>query len=251
MRRKAIAILFTAAFLCTGLAQSQNAAKRLAFDVVSVKPDNIDQLTFDYVPRRSGDRIIMHNTQLRMVIAYAYNIPNSSWQVVGTLHLPLDWIWYDIEAIASGSPSDDQIRVMFQTLLKERFKLKVHRETRLLNGYDLVVARGGSKLKPAVPGNEMSVEGRVIEPGTGLVAWANDGAHLVGNGASMEQLVFTLSGRLRGPVTDRTGLTGRFDYNVAFARDDRPSDVNSPPELGVRRDNRSRDGAGAGHSQRS
>jgi uncharacterized protein (TIGR03435 family) len=77
----------------------------------------------------------------------------------------------------------------------------------------------------------MIVEGKVVEPGTGKVAWASDGAHLVGNGASMEQLVFTLSGRMRGPVTDRTGLTGRFDYNVVFARDDKPSDVNGPPEL--------------------
>src|SRR6185312_13127664 len=100
----------------------QHERARPSFDVASIKPDNILQTSFDIVPRRSGNRITMHNTQLAMVIAYAYGIANPSWQVTN-VRLPDGWNFYDIEAIV-GNPavSEDELRQMFQTLLDDRFK---------------------------------------------------------------------------------------------------------------------------------
>jgi len=227
MRRIVIAALFTFAAL-----RGQNAPARPSFDVVSIKPDNILQTSFDIVPRRSGNRITMHNTQLAMVIAYAWHVANPSFQVTGNVRLPDGWNFYDIEAIVAGSPSDDDLRLMFQALLKDRFKLRIHRETREMTAYDLVIAKGGPKLKRAEPDGEVALDGQPIEPGNSLSAYGTDGGtHLIGKSASMERLVYSLSGRLHAPVLDRTGLTGPFDYNVVFSREDDPSDTGGPPAL--------------------
>ncbi len=227
MRRIVIAAAFSFAAL-----RGQNTSARPAFDVASIKPDNIMQTSFDIVPRRSGDRITMHNTQLVMVIAYAWHIANPSFQVIGNVHLPDGWNFYDIEAIAGNSVSDEQLRLMFQTLLEDRFKLKVHRESREMTAYELVVAKGGPKLKRADPDGEVTLDGKPIEQGNSLSAYGADGGtHLLGKSASMERLVYALSGRLRAPVVDRTGLTGPFDYDVVFSREDVPSDTGGPPAL--------------------
>src|ERR1022692_4012521 len=107
MRRMIIAVLLSFAAL-----RGQNAPARPAFDVVSIKPDNIMQTSFDIVPRRFGNRITMHNTQLAMVIAYAWRVANPSFQVTGSVGLPAGWNFYDIEAIVSGPVSDDELRQM-------------------------------------------------------------------------------------------------------------------------------------------
>lgn len=227
MRKAVIAALFTFASL-----HGQNTPARPAFDVASIKPDNIMQTSFDIVPRRSGNRITMHNSQLAIVIAYAYRVANASFQVTGNVGLPAGWNFYDIEAIVDGAVSDDVLRQMFQTLLEDRFKLKFHRETREMTAYELVVAKGGPKLKHADPDGEVTLDGQPIEKGNSLSAYGTDGGtHLVGKSASMDRLIYSLSARLRAPVLDRTGLTGPFDYDVVFSREDNPSDTGGPPAL--------------------
>jgi uncharacterized protein (TIGR03435 family) len=221
-----------AALLTLAGLRGQNTPARPSFDLASIKPDNIMQTSFDIVPRRSGNRIIMHNTQLAMVIAYAYHIANPSWQVTGNVRLPDGWNFYDIEAIVSGDVSDDELPQMFQTLLADLFKLKVHRETREMTAYNLVVAKGGPKLKPADPDGSVTLDGQPIEKGNSLSAYGADGGtHLLGKSASMDRLVYALSGRLNAPVVDRTGLTGPFDYDIVFSREDNPSDTGGPPAL--------------------
>ena len=65
----------------------------------------------------------------------------------GILASRTGWNWYDIDAKVAGSPIDDEIRLMFRTLLEERFKLKVHRETKEVPVYTLTQTRKGPKLK--------------------------------------------------------------------------------------------------------
>ena len=101
-----------------------------------------------------------------------------------------------------------------------------------MTAYDLVVAKGGAKLKRANPDGEVALDGKPIEQGNSLSAYGADGStHLVGKSASMDRLVYSLSGRLRAPVVDRTGLTGPFDYDIVFSREDVPSDTGGPPAL--------------------
>ncbi len=159
----------------------------------------------------------MGNSQLGVIVAWAYHLTDSNYQLVAG-----PWgknLWedsYDIEARSPGPASEDQLRQMFQTLLEERFKLGVHREIRELAAYDLVVAKSGAELTKAPPR-----AGKVSVGLGGSSSWVqfmgNGELRLVGKGASMEELAVVLSGRMRAPVQDRTGLTGLFDYSVPFS----------------------------------
>jgi uncharacterized protein (TIGR03435 family) len=157
----------------------------------------------------------MHNAALRTIIAWAYHLTDPEYQLVAAPTEKYLWDDYDIQALAPGSPNDDDLRMMFQTLLGDRFQLKVHRETRELAAYDLVVAKGGSKL--------VAAPARSFKPGIGFgsrSSWAefrSDGKHLVGESASLEELVGVLSQQMRAPVRDRTGIAGAYDFDVAFS----------------------------------
>jgi uncharacterized protein (TIGR03435 family) len=206
-----------------GLLFGQPAPKIPSFEIASVKANLIHDpsdprytgLT-DYVPQRSGDRISMRNSQLRSIVAWAYHLTNPDYQLVaGRWEKSLWEDSYDIEALTTGSPGDDDLRRMFQTLLEERFELKSHWETRELPVYDLVVVRSRSKLTPAPPRpvkNSLGFGGS-----SSWVEIGDGGLRLVGKGASMDELAVVLTGKMNAPVRDRTGLAGAFDYNVVFS----------------------------------
>jgi uncharacterized protein (TIGR03435 family) len=205
-----------------GESQVQNApttAARPEFEVASVKPNTVNGRT-DFFPVRSGDQVRMHNNQIGSVILYAYQV--ATYQVIGNLRLPDPWNWYDIDATVVGSPTDDQVRLMFQSLLEDRFRLKVHRETREMEVYKIAVGKNGPKLVPTTEKDqETTVDGKtmVLKKGTSRIVLGKEGAHLVGKGATMAQLAKSLEGVLGGPALDDTGLQGTFDYDVVFLPD--------------------------------
>ena len=200
-----------------------------SFEVASVKR-NTTNGQMDATPRRSGNRVIMHNTQLFSVFFYAYGL-KGNYQYSGSVRLPDGWNWYDIEATVEGSPSDDQLRLMFRTLLEDRFKLKVHHETRETPTYDLVVAKNGPRLKEARPDSRIAIDGKLLSTGKGGVMGGEDGAHLLAKGGSIDMIVAALSGELRAPVVDRTGLTGSFDFDVRFLPENSRPDAEPGPSL--------------------
>ena len=158
----------------------------------------------------------MRKSQLASIVSWAYHLTNSNYQLIAGQWEKFLWDYYDIEARAPGSPGDDDLHQMFQMLLEDRFRLRVHREARELVAYDLVVAKGGSKLMPA-PARAVK---HSIGSG-GSSSWVeltgNGGRVLVGEGASMEELAIVLTGKMDAPVRDRTGQSGAFDYRVAFS----------------------------------
>jgi uncharacterized protein (TIGR03435 family) len=160
----------------------------------------------------------MRNSQLVSVIAWAYHLANSNYELVaGQWEKELWDASYDIEARVPGTPNDGDLRRMFQTLLEDRFNLKVHRETRVLQGYDLVRSRRGP---PALtPAPSRPVKNSIGFGGSScwVELTGNGGRQLVGRGASMEELAVVLSAKMNAPVRDRTGLVGAFDYSVAFS----------------------------------
>ncbi len=212
--------------------RAQSPSAKPQFEVASVKP-NTDDGRMISIPVRSGDRVQMHNNQVGSMINYAYNVSN--YQVVGETRLPEHWNWYDVDAKAEGSPTDEEIRLMFQSLLVDRFKLKVHRETREMEVYKLVVAKNGSKLKPATGEDyKTTIEDRPIMVRKGIVGismW-KEGAHLIGKGVNTAQLASALIGNMGGPVVDATGIEGTFDFDVLFAPANWPPDSEfNPPAL--------------------
>ncbi len=213
--RNALLVAATLAVLAWGLS-GQTAAQRPAFEVASVKLRAESDPRSDFVPRRSGDHVTMHSVQLGTVIAWAYKFTNPNYQLVaGPWRKVLYEDDYDIQALAPGAVNDDTLRLMFQRLLEERFQLKVHRETRTLASYDLVVLKGGPKLT-AAPARDV----RPTMGYGGSSSWGEfraDGKHLVGKSASIEEMVVVLTTQMHAPVRDRTGITGLFDYDLAFS----------------------------------
>jgi len=142
----------------------------------------------------------MHNVSLRSALQWAYRM--KEYQVSGPA-----WIGderYDISAKAGDSAGEDQLRAMLQSLLTDRFKVTLHRETKVLPFYALLVARNGPKL---IAGK---ADGKsVLEPkGTGLAATDTS----LGEVADLLTQVAT---RMNLPyVVDMTGLKGRYNFTV-------------------------------------
>src|SRR6185436_13016637 len=106
-------------------------AQRPQFEVASVR-ENTSNATPDLSgPRRSGDLIRMHNTRIFSMVNYAFKIA-ARYEVEGYDKFPESYKWYDIEAKAPPGATDDEVRLMFQVLLAERFKFKFHKETKEL-----------------------------------------------------------------------------------------------------------------------
>jgi len=229
--RKALGIpVFVLAVLAVAGAVAPRSiafAQRPEFDVASIKPNLIDGDP-GFKPQRSGCLVTMHNTRVSAVFYYAYNL-TGDYQVVG---FPNQWDWYDIDARTKDDATEEQIRLMFQSLLEDRFKLKVHRETREITGYELTIINGKSKLTPAHDGEmPTTIEGRTfnVHPGRCMTTLWREGAHFTCHAATMDKIIAELSRLLHAPVVDRTRLTGTYDFNLLYLPDDRALQPDAPP----------------------
>jgi uncharacterized protein (TIGR03435 family) len=140
-----------------------------------------------------------------------------------------DSLLYDVEAKAEGNASVDQMwGPMMQVLLEDRFKLKIHRETRDLPAYAMVLAKGGLKVSPVAEDscvvldvNQLRLDQQPGAPFPKLcgrpVSGTKDGnLTLDVFGGNMKRLCELLSSRLDRPVIDRTGTAGKFDFHLEF-----------------------------------
>lgn len=171
----------------------------LEFEVASVKrhlpPPGMVTVVLRSSPPTLPDhprkRFSDHSTSVKVLIERAYDL--RAYQILG---LP-DWAdpeasrfgeYCDVDAIAPmDNPTRPQLQVMLQSLSAERFQLKLHRETRDLPVYVLMVAKHGVKFK--------SVEG---EP--------------TPTSPTMYMLVQMLSTHVDRPIVDGTGLNGYYDF---------------------------------------
>jgi uncharacterized protein (TIGR03435 family) len=213
-------LLVLAVALATPLpnrAQSR-AGSRLAFDVASIRPHLPTPGPFRSTKDVGEAGITFTNVDLNSSIRSAYGV--ASYQIAGGL----SWLTpdrYDIVAKAAVPASKTQLMLMLQTLLEDRFKLRVHREIKDLPVFGLIVGKKGLKSHPGKEGGETEVGGN---------------AHLISSrGMSMKDLASFLSqftatsGR---PVVDMTGLSGLFDITLNFVRDDLArGDNNADPDI--------------------
>lgn len=171
------------------------------FEVASIKmyPDGAPFPTDGTIGIRvSPDGVAWRYARLSFCIGWAYDIPG---RITGP-----DWIRdrYDIVAKASGPVSKAQIRSMVQTLLEERFKLKVRRETVELPVVALIVAKNGPKnLQQSTDGDPMK-----YEPGNGTLSFQG----------SLENFATILGNSppygVREQVVDQTGIGGLFKITL-------------------------------------
>lgn len=199
------------------------------FEAATIKPvQNPDPNRMN--DREEGRRFTTHNTTLSALILMAYGVDRR--QLVGG---PA-WVTadeYDIDAVAGEDVNfRDDLPAMLQKLLADRFQLAFHREQREMSSYELVVAKGGPKLKasdPNVPPNGAGCQhpGACSFRGEPLAHFAR-------------WMGFVVMDR---PVVDKTNLTGTFDFTLTWTPDETqfasfgihmPPTVdnpNAPPEL--------------------
>jgi uncharacterized protein (TIGR03435 family) len=158
-----------------------------------------------------GGRLVGQGT-LRFLIAWAYQV--GDFQISKTPAW-MDSIPYDIEAKAPAGvdQSPPQLRLMLRTLLADRFKVTLHRESRDADTYVLTVAKGGARLRrsndpPCTPSPDVRCGGTAMSPG---MIRATDG--------TLSLLAMALSSMVGGPVIDETGLTGAFDFQLEWTPD--------------------------------
>lgn len=203
-------------FLWTPLALfAQPVSTGPVFDVASVKlthePKIVDGSSYSDVKIVSPGRLVAINASFDECIRWAYRL--KEFEIAGPMWLKSK-PHYEIEAKAPPDTSIEVTRLMFQSLLSERFKLKFHREVQSRSVYNLVVSKNGPKLREADPGVAI-----------GFVSFGgSDGVKIESEGADMDALVHRLSLDLDRPVLDKTAIRGNFRIALSWAREgDGPS----------------------------
>jgi len=203
---KLLAILLTAA----GWLAAQSVAA-LSFEAASIKPASPDATDFG-VDTDPGLLRVEAQT-LRDMVRIAYGVSDS--QVVGGPK------WansdrFDITGRANGPAGNRDLLAMLQTLLADRFKLTIHRETKTAQGYALAVAKGGVKMQKSESTESNSHGGR---------------GRIDAQGFSMPKLAERLSRVMRSPVEDATETPGGFNFSLIWNPDDpstRPLSADRP-----------------------
>jgi uncharacterized protein (TIGR03435 family) len=139
--------------------------------------------------------------------------------------------WIDSETFDIVAKAEDNAPVahmygpMMQTLLEDRFALKIHKEIRQQPVYTLTVAKNGAKLPATAEGSctplDLShpVPAGAIICGRGSVRMVKGNMVIDSHGSTVAKFAGSLVEMLNQPVIDRTGLTGLFDIHLEFAPD--------------------------------
>jgi uncharacterized protein (TIGR03435 family) len=187
------------AICCLVLAQAPTPA----FEVVSIKPTSGTTASDWIRPKVEDTERFRARTTVQQLIQWAYTARD--FQV---LQMP-DWLrqdQFDIQARAGSPSNEEQFRQMLQAVLTDRFGLKVHRETRELSVYDLVVGKNGPNLNTSDK-DEAYCCGGEINIGNG---------EFIARGATVPLFVRILTDNLDRPVLDKTNLTDHYDFDIDF-----------------------------------
>jgi uncharacterized protein (TIGR03435 family) len=220
------------------------AGGHTSFEVASIRPAETGArqrsnvaLSMEDEAMPSGDRF-SSTARLADYIDFAYKL-----MLVGSQrdavydHLPA-WVTTDlftIEARADGNPTKDQMRLMMQSLLADRFKLALHFETHDVPVMALTLVEPGklgSRLRPHAQGPPCDAKIPPVDRSSPKIPdtwrpicgdiqnldWANNTVILGSRNTTMGMLANYIPAlaELNRPVVDQTGLNGKFDYELNF-----------------------------------
>jgi len=231
--------------IALGKAYSQTPNGQMTFDVASIKaapppvPGRGMIMGMSGGPGSNDPGLYRcSNCNLTMLILQAYGIER--YQLTGP-----DWMngndRFEVSAKVPKEATKAQFQLMLQNLLAERFKLTVHREKKEMQVYDLVVAKGGSKLiehkeepsKDADKDDDRPLPGLgrgrggpnldadgypVVQKGCkGCIMIVGSGkARMQALDETMKEFVDMLASQIDKPVSDATGLTGKYDISLTY-----------------------------------
>lgn len=223
--------------------------EKLQFEAASIKPSPPPEGgRMMMINGRGGPgsndptRIRFTNASLAQIVARAYDIKNYQ------LTAP-DWLnqeRFDIDAKIPTGATKEQAGIMLQNLLAERFHMVVQRGSKEFQGYELVVSKGGHKLKESSPEDAAFDQTQPPPPGSAppppprpgpgglmqlpkqdrpglmvMMRMSPKGAitQLSARAQTTKQLLDVISNQLSRPVNDGTGLTGKYDFKLEFSGD--------------------------------
>lgn len=229
------------AVVLTLLAAAPVFSQTPSFEVASVKPAAAQSgggrgmIRIQGGPgTRDPGRITYTNITAMILLSIAYDVKN--FQITGPSWLESEH--YDITAKVPEGATKEQTNVMLQNLITERFHLVLHHETKEMQGYELVPNKTGVKVKASTPEPDAAIPGG--PPPSGPPARDANGfpklngrgflvmmdmtpkgpvAKLSAKDQPMSELVKMLGNQLRRPIVDKTGLTGKYDFNLEYAPD--------------------------------
>jgi uncharacterized protein (TIGR03435 family) len=182
---------------------ADQAAKPITFEVATIKPSNKPG-KFPWGEQPTPDGETWENVPLQQLLRDAYGIYDDNLWAGGPAWL--DTQRFDVVAkfdvTETPHPTLDQRKVALQELLADRFKVKIHHETKESPVYDLVIAKGGPKFQQSPP--EHLIEKGVLG-GTCLLAKGYQGC-------GIDSLLLALTYASGRTVIDKTGLKGLYDY---------------------------------------
>jgi uncharacterized protein (TIGR03435 family) len=191
---------------------SPAGASAPSFEVATIKPTALDAKAGRYITMQGTNRLIAKYYTLKLMIAAAYDL---SPKVISGGPGWIDSDHYDIVALTPGDarPSRPEQMAMLRNLLTDRFKLTFHREQKDFSIYELEVAGSGPKLKESTaPANAPAELISTVFP---------QRMHLPARNATMGDFTSLLQRALLDrPVIDKTGLSGRFDFDLDWAPDE-------------------------------
>jgi uncharacterized protein (TIGR03435 family) len=219
------------------------AQVKLEFEVASVRRVDIPNVAagVPVFPPTGGvgtsdpRRITYHGTWLAPLIADAFGVRSDQITGLG----PVRNERYDIVANIPEGATKEQFNGMLGNLLRDRFHLRFHMESKIIPVYALRVAKNGPKFKETArraddttvpsaglgaadahgcPTVSPSYRGTVGRPSPGEICWVGQEVPL----ADLARMIEQPAGR---PITDETGLTGRYDFKIHFEWGRRPTDA--------------------------
>jgi len=216
-------VSFLAALTGLGIAFGQSSPP-LTFEVASIRPHPEPPHSMGI--STAGNRLTVEASYLAAVIMYAYNLKNYQIDISRALVPAAFDTMYDIAAKAEGdgAPTRDEFRQMLQTLLADRFKLKIHREMRETPIYALVINKNGSKLKPGSGDGECASRIGPEHP-------EDRNYRYQFTNCSLDPLVSTLAADR--PILDKTALTGRYDISIFATPAFKMRDTSDPGDISV------------------
>ncbi len=254
MRTVILAACMAAGVISGAMAQSPD--DQLTFEVASIKPAAPMQPGRMMIGSRGGPgsadpgHLTYNNLSLKNLLVNAFGV--KGYQISGPAWL--DSERFDVVAKIPPGATKDQVKIMLQNLLKERFHLAVHHETKELPMYAMVVGKGGPKMKespedppptgdgpsadaaklPDAPPSPTKVsvgpDGTIkLPPGMGpkngclmmmMVSPSGPKTHMQCMKQTMSALADQLSNQMDKPVNDMTGLSAKYDFNLDFLPDE-------------------------------
>jgi uncharacterized protein (TIGR03435 family) len=194
-----IALLFSVAVAAIG---------QMSFDVASIRLNTSgDKNSFS---RRGEDSLILQNWPLRDIVLKAYDLQNYA------LAAP-DWLasrYFDINAKAVGKVTESELRRMLQSLLVERFHIKVHAESKARDAFVLLPAGGGLKISPVHDRGAFGVD----------VSRYSDSTKVACRHCTMDNLAGVLADQVNRAVIDQSGLSGEYSVTLEWSPNQNAAD---------------------------